>query len=71
MIEDSVEMGSAARFGAVIRDESIRRAVEIAKARYPGASARVVYPIEPEAFFRDPAVPAGLVELEMPGSAAG
>jgi hypothetical protein len=46
-------MGSgAARFEAVVRDESIRRGD--AKARYPGA--RVVHPIDPEAFFvRDPA----------------
>jgi hypothetical protein len=64
-------MGSgAARFAAVVRDESIRHAVETAKARYPGA--RVVNPIDPEAFFiRDPAAPAGLVELEMPESAVG
>jgi hypothetical protein len=48
-------MGSgAARFEAVVRDESIRRGD--AKARYPGAGARVVHPIDPEAFFvRDPA----------------
>jgi hypothetical protein len=46
--------------------------VETAKARYPGAGARVVHPIDPEAFFiRDPAAPAGLVELEMPESAVG
>jgi hypothetical protein len=38
MIEVSLKMGSSAvRFGAVIRDESIRRAVETARARYPGA----------------------------------
>ena len=66
-------MGSgAARFAAVVRDESIRRAVETAKARYPGAGARVVNPIDPEAFFiRDPVAPAGLVELEMLESAVG
>jgi hypothetical protein len=43
MIEVSVEMGSGACFEAVVRDGSIRRAVETAKARYPGAGVRVVH----------------------------
>jgi hypothetical protein len=73
MIEVLVEVGNdAARFGVAVRAESIQRAVGIAKVYYPGADARVAYPIDPEAFFvREPAAPAGLVELRMPESAAG
>ena len=38
MIEVSVEVGNgAARFGVAVRAESIRRAVETVKTRYPGA----------------------------------
>jgi hypothetical protein len=73
MIEVLVEVGNGAtRFGAVVRDESIRRAVESARARYPGAEVQVLHPIEPEAFFvYESAAPAGLVEVEMPESVAG
>jgi hypothetical protein len=73
MIEVLVEVGNGtARFGVVVRAESIRRAVGIVKAYYPGADARVVHPLDPEAFFvRDAATSAGLVKLEMPERAAG
>ena len=73
MIEVLVEIGSdGARFHVVARAESIRRAVEIAQARYSGADARVVHPIDPESFFvKDPQIPAGLVEIEIPESIAG
>jgi hypothetical protein len=68
-----VEVGSdVARFHVAARAESIRRAVEIAQARYPGADARVVHPIDPEPFFvKDLQIPAGLVEIEIPESMAG
>lgn len=51
-----------------VRAESIRRAMEAARAYYPGASIRGVYPIDPEMFFvRDSSAPAaGLFGLEMP-----
>jgi hypothetical protein len=42
------------------------------KAHYPGGEARVVFPIESEAFFVDGAVPpSGVVHLETPEEAAG
>ena len=41
----------ASRFVVSVRARSIRRAVEIAKARYPGADVRVSFPIDAEAFF--------------------
>lgn len=73
MIEVLVEVGTVtARFGVMVRAESIRGAVDIVKADYPGADARVVHPIDPEAFFvRDAATPTVPVEPEMPKRAAG
>lgn len=73
MIEVLVEVGNdTARFGVAVRAESTRRAVDIVKSYYAGVSVRMVHPIEPETFFvRDPTAPAGLVELQMPESAAG
>jgi hypothetical protein len=73
MIEVLVEVDSAAtRFGAVVRDESIWRAVEAAKARYPVSEGRAVYPIEPETFFvQGYLTPACSFEVKMSESAAG
>jgi hypothetical protein len=41
------------RFGARVRAESIRRAVGVAEARYPGGDVRVVLPIDADGFFVD------------------
>ena len=73
MIEVPVEVGNdTVYFGVTVRAENIQRAVEIVEAYYPGADTRVVHPIEPGSFFvREPAAPAGLVEIEMPQSSAG
>jgi hypothetical protein len=55
-----------------IRAESIREALSVAEARYPGAEPRLVYPIAPEAFFvRDPSVGAGVVEVGVLEGAIG
>ena len=43
--------GDAAYFEISIRADSITEALNIAEARYPGGEPRLVYPIEPEAFF--------------------
>ena len=52
MIRVSVEVCSGATtFRATVWAESIEVAVGLARARYPGAEATVVFPIEPEAFF--------------------
>ncbi len=73
MIKVSFEVGSgSASFGAAVRAESIRQAVDVAEARYPGCDVRVVFPIDPEAFFvRGPAGAAGTIELEIPQNIAG
>jgi hypothetical protein len=41
----------ASRLFVSVQARSIRRAVEIAKARYPGADVRVSFPIDIEVFF--------------------
>jgi hypothetical protein len=33
--------------------ESVERAVNLVKARYPGQEVSVIFPIEPDAFFAD------------------
>ena len=72
MIRVLTEVGGTSRFGVMAQAESIRRAVDVVRAYYPGAEVRVVYPIDPEAFFvEDPAARARLVEAEMPENVAG
>ena len=74
MTEIPVEVGDGAtRIRTAVRVESIRRAMEAARPYYPGASIRVVYPIDPEVFFvRDSTAPAaGLFGLEMPEKVTG
>ena len=73
MVRVSIEVDTgAARFGLTVRAESIGRALGLAKALYPGADARVVFPIEPEGFFvEDPAATPGPVGLEVLESVAG
>ena len=67
MVRVSIEVDSgAARFGLAVRAESIRQALSIAEVLYPGADARVVFPIDPEGFFdEDPAATPGPDGLEM------
>ncbi len=73
MIKVSFEVGSgSASFGVAVRAESIRQAVDVAEARYPGCDVRLVFPIDPESFFvRGPAGAAGTIELEIPENIAG
>ena len=52
MIRVSVEVCSgAACFRVVAWAESIKRAVSLAKAHYPEGEVRIIFPIEPDAFF--------------------
>lgn len=59
MIRVSVELCSGAmRFRTPVWAESIERAVRLAEMRYPDFEARILFPIEPEAFFaRGPTQP--------------
>ena len=40
-------------FTIVVCAESLREVEQTAKARYPGSSVRITFPIEPECFFAD------------------
>ncbi len=73
MIKISVEVRSGpAHFRAGVWAESIEQALSLVKARYPGGETRVVFPIEPEAFFVVGGGPAyEVVRLEAPEEAAG
>ena len=55
----------ASRFDVWVQAQSIRRAVGIAVARYPGAEVRVSFPIDAEAFFvEEPGTRAELLRRE-------
>ena len=71
MIRVVIEVGSGSdRFNVAVQAQNIRRAVSLAKTRYSGGDIRVVFPIEPEAFFCKDAE-MELIELAMPEKAAG
>ena len=55
----------AARYRVAIQAQSIERALEIVEGQNPGCQARVVFPIDPEAYFvRDASAIDGLVDRE-------
>jgi len=57
----------ASRFDVLVQAQSIRRAVGIAAARYPGADVRVSFPIYAEAFFvEEPGTRAERLRREQP-----
>jgi len=62
----------AASFRVSARARSIRRAVSLTEANYPGSEVSVVLPVEPEPFFAgDDFEGAELITLEKPERAAG
>lgn len=73
MIRVLVEVCSGeARFRAAVWAKSIEHALSLARTRYPGGEATVIFPIEPEAFFVDGVVPTSeAVSLETPEQIAG
>ena len=73
MIRVSVEVCSGvSRFRATVWAQSIERALSAVKARYPDGEPRVIFPIEPEAFFEDSVISANeVVWLEALEEAAG
>jgi hypothetical protein len=57
----------ASRFDVWVQAQSIRQAVGIAVARYPGADVRVSFPIDAEAFFvEEPVSQAARLGREWP-----
>ncbi len=73
MIKVSLEIRSGtAHFRAAVWAESIERALGLAGTRYPGCEARVIFPINPEAFFAEySASSLGTILPEVPEEAAG
>lgn len=70
MVKVSIEVG-AAGFRVAVTAESIRQALRVVEEHYPGVDARVVFPLDPEAFFAEPAATAGIAGIEVPESMAG
>ncbi len=73
MIRVSVEVRSGGvRFKTAVWAESIQHALSLVGAHYPGGEAKVIFPIEPEAFFCDRLVPASeVIPLEASEGIAG
>ena len=73
MIRVDVEVGSGGGlFRAAVKAESIARAVALARVRYPGSNIRVLFPIDPNAFFVEGCHPAAeSILLEVPEEEAG
>jgi hypothetical protein len=44
-------LGETGCFTVAVYAENLRRAVQIAKDRYPGSTVRIAFPIEPADFF--------------------
>jgi len=64
--------GELACFNVAVWAESIEHALNLTNARYLGCEAKVLFPIDPEAFFvENPYPPSGIIMLEMPGEVAG
>ncbi len=73
MVRVSVQVSSEySSLRAVVRAESIQRAVGLASTRYPDSEVSVLFPIDSEAFFDKECAPAeGSIWLEMPKEEAG
>jgi hypothetical protein len=72
MVKVSIEVRSgAARFDVAVWAESIERAVNLVRGRYPAYDARVKFPIDPEGFFvGDPTARAGIAGFDGSGGMA-
>ena len=52
MVKVSIEVrDGAAHFTVAVRAQSIQQALNLVQVRYPGNTARVKFPIDPESFF--------------------
>ena len=73
MLRVTIEVGAekvnaeANRFRVEVRAQSIRQAVDTAEAHYPGATVRVLFPLDPEMFFvKDDVGAAELISIDTP-----
>jgi len=69
MVKVSVDIGSAG-FRLVVVADSISRALSLVEDRYPGVEARVVFPLDPDAFFAAGSLTAAGIERSIPESIA-
>lgn len=70
MVQVSIEVQTgSSNLRLAVRAESIQRARALIAERFPGGEARVLFPIEPEAFFAE-GVPVEELRFEMPEAAA-
>jgi hypothetical protein len=72
VIRVSIDVSSgASRSRATVWAESIERAMDIARASYPGSEIRVHFPIDPETFLAAETAAGGQVWPELPEEARG
>jgi hypothetical protein len=73
VIRVSLEIRSGtAHFRAAVGAESIERALGLASKSYPGCEAKVIFPINPEAFFAEGSASSpGTILPEVPEEAVG
>ena len=73
MVRISVEVRTGStRFRVAVWAEGIEQALSLTSVCYPGGEARVIFPIEPEAFFVKGILPvSGVVQSEVPEEIAG
>ncbi len=65
MVEVSIQVGDEG-FRLSVTAGSIRQALGMVEEQYPGTDARVVFPLDPDAFFAaDPTAESG-IDLGMP-----
>lgn len=73
MVKVSIEVHNrAAHFSVAVKAQSIEQAMRVVRGRYPGCTARVRFPIDPEGFFaKEPTPWAGIVGVEQAGVNSG
>ncbi len=73
MVRISVEVRTeSTHFRVAVWAGGIEQALSLTKACYPGGAAKVIFPVEPEAFFVKGIPPvSGVVQSEMPEEVAG
>ena len=70
MVQVSIEVQTGGSdLQLAVRAERIQRAKTLADDRFPRCSSRVLFPIEPEAFFVE-GIPVEELRFEMPEAAA-
>jgi hypothetical protein len=66
MVKVSIEVhNGTAHFNVSVKAQSIERAMTVVRGSYPGCTARVKFPIDPEGFFvKESTSQAGIVGVD-------